>query len=206
MKIAVVGAGHVGGVLGKRWSEMGHRVMYGVRSLDDAKAKALLNEHSELGGIAEAAAWADVILLAVPYEVVAEAITSMGQIKGKIILDATNPLVGLDALQLGTTTSGGEHVQELAEDAHVVKVFNTTGYNVMEDPGFSEGKPTMFLCGDDDEAKAVARTLSFELGFDPIDAGPMAQARLLEPLALLWITLAVKFGQGRDMAFRLMKR
>ena len=206
MKIGIIGTGMVGGTLGKRWSEFGHKVMYGVRNLQNEKANALLNENSELGSIHEAAAWADVVVLAVPYEGVGEAIESAGSLKGKILLDATNPLEGLEGLKVGHTTSAAEQVRELALGANVVKVFNTTGYNIMADTRFDEYKPVMFYAGDDKEAKTIAHNLAFELGFDPIDVGELKQARLLEPLALLWITLAYPQGLGREMAFRVMKR
>jgi predicted dinucleotide-binding enzyme len=87
----------------------------------------------------------------------------------------------------------------------VVKIFNTTGYNNMANPVYPDGAATMFYCGDDAGAKATAHRLAADLGFDPVDAGPLRQARLLEPLALLWISLAVH-GAGRDIAFRLMRR
>lgn len=206
MKIAVIGTGMVGGVLGGRWSQMGHKVMYGVRSMENERATALLNEHSELGGIAEACAWADVVTLAVPYEAIGDALTAAGDLKGKVLLDCTNPLAGLDGLQVGTTSSAAEQVRELAPGAKVVKIFNTVGYNVMADPVFPDGKAEMFYAGDDEGAKQVAHNLAFELGFDPIDAGPLTQSRLLEPLALLWITLAYQQGLGREIGLRLLRR
>ena len=206
MKIAIIGTGMVGGALGTRWSQMSHKVMYGVRDLHNEKAQALVNENTELAGIHEACAWADVVVLAVPYDGVSDAIAAAGSLKGKILLDATNPLVGLEGLKVGHTTSAAEQVRELALGANVVKIFNTTGYNIMADTHFDEYKPVMFYAGDDKEAKTIAHNLAFELGFDPIDAGELKQARLLEPLALLWITLAYSQGLGREMAFRVMKR
>jgi predicted dinucleotide-binding enzyme len=76
----------------------------------------------------------------------------------------------------------------------------------MADPHYGEGAATMFFAGDDADARSVAARLATEIGFDPVDAGPLVQARLLEPLAMLWITLAVVQGEGRDIAFRLMRR
>ena len=88
----------------------------------------------------------------------------------------------------------------------MVKVFNTTGANNMESPDYNGVAATMFYCGDDADAKATAARLASDLGFDPVDAGSLEQARLLEPLALLWIRLAYAQGMGRDIAFKLMKR
>lgn len=206
MKIAIIGHGNVGGALAKRLSGLGHKVMIGVRRLNDEKAAALVDENTELGGIHEAAAWADAIVLAVPFAAVPDVMEAAGSLKDKVLLDATNPLLGLDALKLGTTTSGAEHVQELAVGAKVAKVFNMTGSGNMADPSYPEGKPTMFFCGDDVIAKDVARNLAEELGFEPVDAGPLTQSRVLEPLALLWVTLAYKQDLGPNIAFRLMKR
>lgn len=80
-----------------------------------------------------------------------------------------------------------------------------TGYDNMANPRYPEGPVTMFICGDDDAARQAVAQLAQDIGFDPVDCGPLAQARLLEPLAVLWITLAVG-GLGRDFAFRLMRR
>jgi predicted dinucleotide-binding enzyme len=93
-----------------------------------------------------------------------------------------------------------------APGARVVKVFNTTGANNMANPDFGGIAATMFYCGDDAEAKAAAARLAADLGFDPVDAGNLEQARLLEPLALLWIRLAYVQKQGREIAFKLLRR
>ena len=87
-----------------------------------------------------------------------------------------------------------------------MKVFNTTGANNMGNPRYPEGPATMLYCGDDASAKEAARRLAADLGFDPVDAGPLQQARLLEAFAMLWISLAYAQGLGREIAFRLMRR
>ncbi len=206
MKIAVIGTGMVGGALGKRWSELGHKVMYGVRSMDSPKGKLLLNDNSELAGMAEAAAWADVVVLSVPYGAVQDVVAALGSVTGKILLDCTNPLKGLESLTVGLTTSTAGQISERAKGANVMKIYKNDGDKVKTDGAVCGGKPLMLYAGDDDESKLVAHNLAFELGFDPVDAGPLTQARLLEPLALLWITLAYHQGVGREFAFRLMKR
>ena len=126
---------------------------------------------------------------------------------GKILLDCTNPLLpGLGGLEVGQNTSGAESVAQWAPGARVVKIFNTVGYNIMANPAFGNERASMLLCGDDAEAKRVASGLAEDAGFEPVDAGPLTQARLLEPFALLWITMALKYGHGREMAFRLLRR
>jgi len=97
-------------------------------------------------------------------------------------------------------------VAEWAPEAKVVKIFNTTGDNNMRNPVFGAERVTMFYCGDDKGAKEIAGRLASDLGFEPLDSGPLSQARLLEPAALLWITLAVKYGLGRDIGYKLMRR
>ena len=97
-------------------------------------------------------------------------------------------------------------VAEWAAGARVVKIFNTTGFGNMANSNYTLGPVTMFYCGDDPGAKIVAAKLAADLGFDPVDAGPLTQARTLEPMAMLWIWLAVFGGMGTDFAFRLIRR
>jgi predicted dinucleotide-binding enzyme len=193
VKISILGAGNVGSTLAAGWIKKGHEVIIGQRDPKKPSVK-------------EAAQSSDVIVLAVPWSAVPDAIKSAGDLTGKIILDATNPLLpDLSGLDTEAGTSGGEKVAKLA-GVPVVKIFNTTGYPNMANPDYSGQRATMFYCGDDANAKNIAAGLASDLGFEPVDAGPLSQARLLEPLALLWITLALKQGQGVNMAFKLMRR
>jgi predicted dinucleotide-binding enzyme len=157
--------------------------------------------------VAEAAKGAEVVVLATPWEATEAAVRSAGDLAGKIVFDCTNPLAPqLSGLTHGSDTSGAELVASWAPGARVVKVFNTTGATNMERPDFGGMAATMFYCGDEGEAKGAAHRLAADLGFDPVDAGALDQARLLEPLALLWIRLAYVQNQGREIAFNLMKR
>jgi predicted dinucleotide-binding enzyme len=97
-------------------------------------------------------------------------------------------------------------VARRAAGAHVVKAFNTIGFNIMADPQLETRRAVHFICGDDDGSKAVARELSDALGFETVDAGPLASARLLENFALLWIAAAYRMGIGREFAFSLIRR
>ncbi|MBB6052920.1 NADPH-dependent F420 reductase [Armatimonas rosea] len=204
MKIAVIGAGSVGATLGGGWVDAGYDVIFGVREPESEKYQALPAPRATP---AEAAAQADVILLATPWPATEAAIGSLGPLSGKLVLDATNPLKPqLAGLTHGHETSGGELVAQWAAGARVVKIFNTTGFDNMANPHYPDGAATMLYCGDDSEAKAVAHALAQALGFEPQDAGPLTQARLLEPFALLWISLAYQQGLGRDFAFRLVRR
>ena len=209
MRIAVLGAGNVGAALGIGWAHKGHEVMFGSRNPLDAKVASVVARakgRSKAGTLPEAVAASDVSVLATPWNASESAIKSCGDWKGKILLDCTNPLKpDLSGLEVASATSGGEQVALWAAGAHVVKIFNTTGFNNMLNPNYGGVAATMFYCGDEVASKAVAAQLAADLGFDPVDAGPLERARLLEPMALLWIRLAIEKG-SRDIAFKLMKR
>ena len=212
MKIAIIGAGNVGGALGANWARKDHEVVFGVRDPKAEKTQALLKA---IGGKAraatpaEAAAAADAIVLSTPWPATEAAIRSMGSLKGKIVLDATNPLTrGPDgiALEIGHSISAGEKVQGWAAGASVFKTLNTTGFSNMTDPVFNGVKSVMFVAGDDAANKPKVINLVGDLGFEVIDAGPLRNARLLEAHAMLWIDLALARGQGTDFAFALLRR
>jgi len=210
MRIGIVGAGNVGGALGGGWARAGHEVRFGVRDPGDSKVARLV---SEIGGkaaastVAAAAAFGEAVALTVPWSAAEDAINAAGDLSGKVLLDCTNPLRrDLSGLVTGPETSAGEQVAGWAPGARLVKIFNTTGAGNMANPRYGDLAATMLYCGDDPAAKETAARLAADLGFDPIDAGPLVRARLLEPFALLWITLAYAQGHGRDIAWKLLKR
>lgn len=209
MKIAVIGTGSVGGTLGRRWAELGHAVCFGVRNIDDADAKALVAKikgDARLASVRDAAKNADVVVLATPYAANAAAIAAAGDLAGKILLDVTNPIGAGFTLAVGFNTSGAEEVAKLAAGARVYKAMNQVGFEVMANPAFAGGKPVMFLAGDDPAGKEIALDLVSALGFEAIDAGELAIARLLEPFAMLWIHLMARRNQGRNFAFGMLRR
>jgi 8-hydroxy-5-deazaflavin:NADPH oxidoreductase len=214
MEIGVIGAGNVGGTLGRRWAQAGHTVVFGVREPNDAKVRTLLasaGANARAGRVEEVTTASAVVVLTVPWEAAHDAVRNAGDLTGKVLVDATNPVaLGLEGLQqgllVGHTTSAAEQVATWARGARVVKAFNTTGFGNMHDPRYGSQAATMFLCGDDTEAKAVVTQLGEELGFEMLDAGPLRIARLLEPLAMLWIHLAMFQGLGPDFAFTLQRR
>jgi predicted dinucleotide-binding enzyme len=168
-----------------------------------------LGGKARAGSPAETAAFADIIVLSTPWPATEAAIRSMGSLKGKIILDATNPLaMGPDGLglEIGHSISGGEKVQGWAVGASVYKTLNSTGFGGMAEPIFNGVKSVMFVAGDDDAHKPKVIDLVGQLGFDAVDAGPLRAARLLEAHAMLWIHLALVRGLGRDWAFALVRR
>ncbi|MGP0075586.1 MAG: NADPH-dependent F420 reductase [Bryobacteraceae bacterium] len=210
MKIGIIGSGNVGGALGSRWAKVGHEVLFGTRDPQGVEMQQLAAKASgktRAATLAEAAREGEVLLLAMPWPVTQQVFAGLGDLNGKLLIDATNPLLpDLSGLALGTTTSGAEQVSSWARGAKVVKAFNTVGANIMENSTFDGHRPVMFYCGDDAQAKQVVKKLIDELVFEAVDAGPLRQARLLEPFALLWISMAYAQGMGRDFAFELLRR
>jgi 8-hydroxy-5-deazaflavin:NADPH oxidoreductase len=210
MKIGVIGSGNVGGTLGTRWARNGHTVTFGSRDPQSKKMRDLVTSagpNARSASSDEAVQSSDVLLLSTPWEATRGIVQGLGDLRGKILIDAVNPLLPqLAGLAVGTNTSCGEQVAQWAPGARVVKAFNTIGNNIMANPDFGGERPVLFYCGDDAPAKDSVKQLAAELGFDPHDAGPLTQARVLEPFAMLWISLAVAQGYGREFAFKLMRR
>jgi predicted dinucleotide-binding enzyme len=199
--IAVIGAGNVGGQLGRLWARAGHDVRFAVHDLNGPRARALREEGYEVGHTGIAVEEAEVVLLAIPHSALADAIDSGGDWTGNLVIDATNR-IGVE-LPDGFD-SAAEEIADRAAGAVVVKAFNTIGANRYAQPRFGEQAASMFVCGDDSAAKDIVSGLAKDLGFEPVDAGPLANARLLEALAELWVSLA-RGGLGRDLGFRLLR-
>jgi NADPH-dependent F420 reductase len=214
MKIAVIGAGNVGGTLGKRWARAGHDVAFGVRDPAEAKAADLVRESgpsARAASVPEAVRGAEVVVLTVPWGNVREALAAAGDLRGRILIDATNPVPltpeGLrQGLVIGHTTSAAEEIARWAEDARVVKAFNTTGWQNMANPRYGAQGLSLLLCGDDAQAKKAAAELARQLGFEPVDVGPLRSARYLEALAMLWIDMAILQGFGTNFGFQVVTR
>jgi predicted dinucleotide-binding enzyme len=209
MRIAVIGTGSVGGTLGRRWAELGHSVRLGVRDVTDAAAGELarsIKGDARVASIADAVRDAEVVVLATPHAANASAIAAAGDLAGKILIDVTNPLNADLSLSLGFDRSGAEEVARLARGARVFKAMNQVGSEVMANPVFPAGKPVMFVAGDDAAGKRTVLDLVAALGFEAIDAGGLSTARLLEPLAALWIHLMARRNMGRSFAFGLLRR
>ena len=208
MRIAVIGAGHVGGALGSGWAQAGHQVTFAVREPDAEAAEQLLQlaPQAKVVSIQESLAGAEIVALAIPWSAVPDLLRQIQPaLAGKILIDCTNPTRGWPAMD-HASGSGAEQVAALAPGAKVVKAFNTTGFENMHNAKYADGAVTMFYAGDDAEAKKTVHQLAADLGFDPVDAGGLAQAYALEVLASLWGVLAYGQKMGRGIAFRLMRR
>jgi 8-hydroxy-5-deazaflavin:NADPH oxidoreductase len=207
MKIAIIGTGRVGSALAGGWLRAGHTVTFGARDRQSEKTRAVLARlpQARAMSIAEAAAGAEVVVLATPWAAALPALAAAGDLNGKVLVDCTNP-VGPDGLMVGLTTSAAEQLAAAAPGARVVKAFNHIGAEVMANPRYAGGqRAVMMYAGDDAAAKANVAALAADLGFEALDAGPLRLARTLEPLALLWITLA-RSGLGREFAWGLLSR
>lgn len=189
-KIAIIGQGKVGQALEKGLTRAGHD----VRTVGRAPAK-----------VKDAAAWADVVVLAVPFTELDNVLRDLGGAEaGKPLVDLTNVLTPDYRLALGFTTSGAEELQ-MKTRAKVVKAFNTVFAETMAS-GKVKGQPlTLLAAGDDAAAKKRVLDLARDLGFDAVDAGPLENARLLEPLGYLNIQLGYTLKMGTGIGFKLVR-
>jgi predicted dinucleotide-binding enzyme len=209
VNLGIIGSGNVGKALGEVWLKRGHDVLFSyTRDLQKLRTyAATLGPHACAGTPAEAVSFGDAILFAPPWAAVDDALHAAGPLTGKVVIDCTNPLApDLSGLAIGHTTSAAEEIAKRAPGARVVKAFNTTGAENMRNPEFKTGRATMFLCGDDHAAKSITGVLAREIGFDVVDVGPLRAARLLEPLAMLWIQMAYGMKMGPGFAFTLLRR
>ena len=210
MRIAILGSGTMGGTLGRLFASAGHSVAYSF-SRDPKKLERLARSSGPRARAAspgDAARDAEVIVLTVLWQYVPRVLRSAGSLKGKVLIDCTNPLtLSDDALAVGHRTSGAEIVARRARGAFVVKAFNTTpsellraGVDVLPE------RPAAFYCGDDDRAKRVTARLIRQLGFEPVDCGALKSARYLEPLAMLVGELAYNQGKRPEVGLRFLRR
>jgi len=207
MHIGIIGMGHVGRALGQRWATAGHAVTFGVRDPDNAQKRLAADSMQALIGPVAAAAQSDAILLAVPWHAVPEALQAAGDLRGKVLLDCTNPVnADFTDLSLQFGNSAGEAIAAWVPQARVVKIFNTNGSTNMANPDYGGQPVTMLYAGDDAEANRLAASLAAQIGFEPVELGPLRYSRLLESLAMTWIILARHRGFGRDFALNLDRR
>jgi hypothetical protein len=205
--IAVIGTGNVGSALGPAFAQQGHTIIYGSR---DPSAEAVhelvarTGEGASATTTAAAAEGADIVILAVPGQMVEEITKSMGNLSGKIIIDPTNPLSrDSDGLFVhAAATSNAQIIQAAAPQSFVVKAFNTLSWETMVDPSLSGGPVSIPLAGNDTKAKEVVAALVKGMGLDPIDVGPLQNARWVEGMLILWINNRVVSGPAFDFELR----
>ena len=192
-KIAIIGKGNVGKALAEGLRRAGNEIRFG--STDPKESPR------------EVSAWADVVILAVPWGAHAEIARTIGSaLDGKPVVDVSNVLTPSFELAIGFTTSEAEELQKLVPKASVVKAFNTVFAQNMSTGRLRGERLTALVAGDDANSKGLVRKLAEGIGFDSVDAGPLKSARYLEPLGILNITLGYGMKMGTDIGFRLVKK
>jgi 8-hydroxy-5-deazaflavin:NADPH oxidoreductase len=194
MKVGILGSGDVAKSLAGGFLKHGHQVMLGTR--DTAKLKDFVAQRkgAQSGSFSDAAQFGDLVVLAVKGTVALDAVKAAGaaNMAGKPVIDATNPIADVPptngVLKFFTSLDQSlmERLQAALPDAHFVKAFNSVGNAAMVNPQFAGGKPTMFICGNDDEAKATVRGICDQFGWEAADMGKAEAARAIEPLCMLW--------------------
>ncbi len=213
MKIGIIGSGDVGQALGLGFTALGHDVKLGTRDPGSDKLRTWLGKagaHASAGTFAEAAGFGEIVLLATSWSGTENALKLAGpeRLNGKVVVDVTNPLAsagGKLGLAVGFTDSAGEQVQRWLPGARVVKAFNMVGNAHMFRPQFPGGPPDMFIAGNDEGAKRTVTGILSDFGWRTIDLGGIEAARLIEPVAMTWISYAMRTGTWNH-AFKLLRK
>lgn len=219
MKIGIVGTGFMGSGLGKLFARHGHEVLFSF-SRDHGKlqqAAILAGKNAKSGTPMEAAHFGEVVVLAVGWTAVREALQAMGPLAGKTLLSCVNPLTpDFSGLVVGTTTSGAEEIAKSVPDAHVVEAFVNVFAGILHSDTMTFGtdKPSVFYCGDDEASKSTIGRLITDIGFEAIDSGPLRNARFVEPTAMLLLQLGAFLGMAKqwkpgeftDLSMKLLRR
>lgn len=205
MNIAIIGTGNVGGALATKWANKGHHIFLGVRDVNNFKGKELLkNPNTQVLSITEAVKQSEVILLSTPAPLAVEVAKSLDDTSGKIIIDAMNIVMGRGPQGYKTTTAA---ILDNTQTKDVVKCFNTTGFNNMQNPVYGNVAIDAFVAGDSERGKQAAIQLAKDAGFaECYPIGGNDKFELMEQFAWFWINLAMFQGQGREIGFKLMKR
>jgi predicted dinucleotide-binding enzyme len=214
MKIGILGSGDVGLKLGDGFISLGHTVKIGTRNTSKENITTWIKKHGQeasAGSFEETASFVEVVVFATLWAATSDIIKLADQknFSRKIVIDVTNPLdfsKGMPpTLAIGHTNSAGETIQRLLHDAKVVKAFNSVGNPHFFHPDFPGGPPTMFICGNDGEAKKIVTDILTEFGWETIDIDGIEFSRILEPLAMLWINYYFRTNTGNH-AFKLLRK
>jgi predicted dinucleotide-binding enzyme len=196
MRIAIIGAGNVGGGLGTAFARGGNDVVFGVRDPESPKTIAALATAlgSRAATLAVAVEGADVIVFTVRPDALAETIAALPSLDGRIVIDAMNRFGG------DPTRSTAQDLADARPGARIAKAFNTIGFENFTTAHDRQTRAAMFVAGDDAEAKAAAMRLAVEIGFEAFDAGPLANAKPLEEMVRVWLALSTQHGRGVGFA------
>jgi len=212
MNVGVIGSGDVGKTLAAGFVKHGHEVMVGTREPAKLAEWVKKNPKAKVGGVNETAAFGEIVVLAVKGSIAAEALRAAGSknLKGKLVMDACNPIADVPpvngVLQSFTAPNASlmEQLQKEFPEAHLVKAFNSVGAPQMVNPEYRSGKPTMFICGNDDSAKATTAKILDQFGWETADMGKAEAARAIEPLCMLWCILGFTKNEWTH-AFKLLR-
>ena len=214
MHVGILGTGDVGKALGKGFVALGHDVKMGARNASNEKAVAWAREMGEkasVGTFADAASFGEIVVLATLGVANESALKMAGpdKLRGKVLIDATNPLDfsgGMPPkLAVSGNDSAGERVQRLLPDAHVVKAFNTVGNPFMFRPVFPGGPPDMFIAGNSDDAKKKVTGILKDFGWGVVDVGGIESSRYLEAMCMVWVLSAIRTNNW-NQSFKLLKK
>lgn len=201
MKIAILGAGNIGGTLGRKWSAAGHEVVFGVRNPGSAKARAALESvglSARAASLAEAAAFGEVVLFSIPSGTVAETARTLGPVlDGKILIDASNNFAGPVINNLAA-------LQAAAPRAHLFRAFNSLGWELFADPILDGQQVDMFYSGLDGESRWQVETLIAEVGLRPLWVGGNDRVTLVDNLGALWVNQIFRHGWPRRTALKAL--
>ena len=224
MKVGILGSGDVAKTLAAGFIKYGHQVALGTR--DTGKLKDFVAKHkgAQAASFADAAKFGDIVVLAVKGTVAADVpcaaaiwsyvmlkMASAANLAGKPIIDATNPVAeappvnGVLKFFTSLDLSLMEQLQAAVPDAHFVKAYNSVGNARMINPEYKSGKPTMFICGNNDNAKAVVHQINDQFGWETADLGKAEAARAIEPLCMLWCILGFTKNEWTH-AFKLLHK
>jgi predicted dinucleotide-binding enzyme len=212
MRVGILGSGAVAQALGTGFTRHGHEVLLGTRTpekLSDWKAR---NPGSRVGSFADAAGFGELVVLAVKGSVAVDVLRSAGagNIAGQTVIDTTNPIADAPpvngVLRFFTSLDDSllERLQREFPEANFVKAFNSVGHALMVDPKLKDGKPTMFICGNNEDAKRTVRSVLDEFGWETADMGKAEAARAIEPLCILWCIPGF-LQQQWSHAFKLLR-
>jgi predicted dinucleotide-binding enzyme len=200
MNITILGAGNMGSALATQLSRAGHAVRITSRDYRKAQALATAISGATASSAGEALGGKDVVILATGYDDAVHALRALGSLDGKVIVDITNPMTAdFSALSIGHATSAAEEIAKAFPKAEVVKAFNTLFAQVLSQGANGHAVPA-FYASDSKRAKETVKELIQSIGFEPVDAGPLKNARYLEPLAGLNIYFGYGAGKGTDIA------
>jgi 8-hydroxy-5-deazaflavin:NADPH oxidoreductase len=213
MKAGVLGSGDVARALAGGFLRHGHQVTMGTREASKLAEWARANPGAAIGSVADAARFGEIVVLAVNGAAASEVLRAAGSgnLSGKTVIDVTNPIAhappdnGIIKYFTNLDESLMERLQRQCPGAHFVKAFNQSNYSRMVNPQFAEGRPTMFICGNNEAAKETVAGILDRFGWEAEDMGPVEAARAIEPLCMLWVARYIMRNKV-DHAFKLLRQ